>query len=677
MTNLLPENSLLDQGDLPFHELAKLGDREGRRGRPVYGCHKWFARRLGTSVRGLLVAAATETRENFWNAYYQDGLLEGVTVLDPFVGGGSILMEAGRLGADGFGCDIDPVAAAVSQFQSTDLWTLPNLEPALQSLQESVGRQLAPFYQTIEPNGCRGILLHAFWVHVASCGGCRSDFDAHPDFRLAWDKTSKRQHVVCRRCGKIEEHPLADEVTCSDCGAVTATATGNTRNGNPTCPFCDAEESMTDMCRRLGVPPRFRIFAVETLPVTEEIRLANRQRVIRTATQEDLARYQSASEEFRRRCLENPRFVADAPIPAERSDHRPLSYGYTWYGELYNDRQKLHLGLLAQAIQRLDGPVRKALQIAFSNHLKTNCMMTNYAGGWRRLAPLFSIRAFRHVARPVELNPWLTHNGRGTFPNAVRSVTKAAAWLRKQREHNLEGEFREVRTPRPGNMQVQLGDAKRLKHVADNSVDMVVTDPPYVDYISYSELAHFFTPWMRRFGLVPPSAVQGFPKKQLAPKSRSQESLEQFGKQIRQVFSEIRRVVKEDGRVVLSYQFSGEDGWLFLGRALAEAGVIPSMVFPVLGDSDAGLHKSADTPRWDAILVCRPGTPIRKLEFLDGDKAEAEMRLERWLERNSEVELNAADRTNFFYALKLQAACERASLLMGDCVSSRLFRVFA
>lgn len=659
MTYTLPSNSLLDRGDLPFHELAKIGNREGRRGRPVYGAHKWFARRLGSSIRALLVAAATESREQFWTSYYGNGLLEGVTVLDPFVGGGSILMEASRLGADGFGCDIDPVAAAVSQFQSTVLWNLPDLTPTMQRLQETVGRQLEPYYRTIEPEGTPGILLHAFWVHVASCGSCGSSFDAHTDFRLAWDKATNVQCVVCQGCGKVENHPLVNEVTCSECSTVTNVAAGSTKDGNPVCPICGAEESMSDMGRRMGVPPQFRIFAVETLPVAVEKRLTNRERVIRTVTPEDIASYNAASEELRRRCVNNHRFVADAPIPIERSDGRPICYGYRWYGELYNDRQKLHLGLLAEAIQKLDEPLRKPFQIAFSNHLKTNCMMTAYAGGWRRLTPIFSIRAFRHVSRPVELNPWLTLNGRGTFPNALRSVAKAARWLNEQQEHTVDGGFQKVQTPIPGNISVRLGDARNLEYIPDGSVDMVVTDPPYVDYISYSELAHFFTPWMRRFGLVPPAAVKGFPKKQLAAKSRTQESLELFKKQIRQVFTEIRRVVKEDGRVVLSYQFSGEDGWLFLGSALASAGVIPSVVFPILGDSNAGLHKSADKPLWDAILVCRPGAQIRNLEFLDADKAEAEAELQSWQELNNGVQLNTADRMNYFYALVLQAACRR------------------
>jgi hypothetical protein len=45
----------------------------------------------------------------------------------------------------------------------------------------------------------------------------------------------------------------------------------------------------------------------------------------------------------------------------------------------------LHLSLLAEAIDQMKA--REAMALAFSDHLTTNCMMTNYAFGWRRLAP--------------------------------------------------------------------------------------------------------------------------------------------------------------------------------------------------------------------------------------------------------------------------------------------------
>ena len=82
-------------------------------------------------------------------------------------------------------------------------------------------------------------------------------------------------------------------------------------------------------------------------------------------------------------------------------DHANSSrYVYRTYSQLFNSRQLLHLLLLSEAITQQPAAAREALMIAFGDSLTTNCMMTNYAFGWRRLAPLFSIRAFRHVPRP-------------------------------------------------------------------------------------------------------------------------------------------------------------------------------------------------------------------------------------------------------------------------------------
>ena len=55
--------------------------------------------------------------------------------------------------------------------------------------------------------------------------------------------------------------------------------------------------------------------------------------------------------------------------------------------------------LLAEAIVALPDETREPMALAFSDHLATNCMLTCYAFGWRRLVPLFSVRGFRHVPR--------------------------------------------------------------------------------------------------------------------------------------------------------------------------------------------------------------------------------------------------------------------------------------
>jgi putative DNA methylase len=111
----LPERSLLDAGQVPVEDLAAFAERESRRPRPIYLAHKWFARRFGTAFRALLVGATTSVDTDFWAAYYGEADLTGIRVLDPFVGGGTSVVEALRLGASVTGVDVDPVACGSDQ----------------------------------------------------------------------------------------------------------------------------------------------------------------------------------------------------------------------------------------------------------------------------------------------------------------------------------------------------------------------------------------------------------------------------------------------------------------------------------------------------------------------------------------------------------------------------------
>src|SRR5580658_3555436 len=77
--------------------------------RPIIAVHKWFARRPGTLFRGLLLSefGKKPIEENF----YCSNSFEGVTIADPFMGGGTPLLEANRIGCNVIGTDINPMAA--------------------------------------------------------------------------------------------------------------------------------------------------------------------------------------------------------------------------------------------------------------------------------------------------------------------------------------------------------------------------------------------------------------------------------------------------------------------------------------------------------------------------------------------------------------------------------------
>ncbi|MFN5568997.1 MAG: hypothetical protein ACK495_12550, partial [Bradyrhizobium sp.] len=604
-----PDRSLLDDGDLPVVGLARLASRETVRPRDAYGAHKWFARRLAVTARSLLVAAGTPSDGSFWKSYYDAPSYEGRTVLDPFLGGGVMVLEASRLGADVHGVDVEPVAAAISSFQGR-LRSLPPLEPVLARLCETVGSRLAPYYRARDEEGCEETLLHAFWVQVVKCAECRHEYHAHPQFRLASDGIIDKQWVVCRGCGDINQAKKDAKTVGCRCGVRTTVSDGNMDGGAGVCPQCSHHQKLIEEAVRTGAPPSFRLFAVETIPSGPERRFTGAGRKIRAASSFDRKMFADAAAAAVAIEAETPGAIPPSPIPREgRKDQRLLKYGYENYADLFCARQRLHLALLAMEIEKLEGPVREAFSIAFSDHLVTNNMLCSYAADWRRLSPLFSIRAFRHIARPVEINPWLRKNGRGTFPNAVRAVQRAAVALKQPHEPTRAGAVRAVEDRPQGGWDLRCGDVKKLAHLGDGSVDLVLTDPPYFDYISYSELGHFFVPWLVRFGLVAPEALNGFPAEQMAAGSRAPAAVERFTEGMAEAFKEIRRGCRPQARVVFTNQNLDGQGGTALAKAMAEGGVRPITAFPLLGDAGSRLHKRERSISWDAVVVCRVDQP--------------------------------------------------------------------
>jgi hypothetical protein len=104
----LPQRTLLETGDLPLSDLAHLARKEGQRTRDIYRVHRWFARRLSTQFRSILAALTLEPEQAqlFWERYHSHIPLDDLIVLDPFVGGGTSVVEASRCGARVLGFDI-------------------------------------------------------------------------------------------------------------------------------------------------------------------------------------------------------------------------------------------------------------------------------------------------------------------------------------------------------------------------------------------------------------------------------------------------------------------------------------------------------------------------------------------------------------------------------------------
>lgn len=641
-----PKRTLLEDGNIPTEDIALLALREGQSSTPLYRVHRWFARRVGSQFRSILTALTLppEKADEFWDTYLGKTSVNGAVVLDPFIGGGTSLVESMRCNARVIGFDIDPVATFITRFELSAS-RMEDQYPEIDRVCAEVSKQIMPLHRTSVDGEDRDV-LHHFWVQVKQCSHCESDVELHPHYQLAHSKEKGLQWVFCKDCHSVHELPIERKMLYCSCGKRTAISTGTHRNGIMTCPFCKTSEKFAADSPENAEAPRWKLFAQEYL-VGEGKNCTRHFKQITDAdrTLDELAEQRISD-------IGNELLSPSREIPREgRSDGRPLIHGIQRYSDFFNNRQRLHLHLLGKAINQIDcDEARRCMELAFSEHLTTNCMYTGYAFGYRRTSPMFSIHSYRHITRPVELNPWLDGVGRGTFINTVRKISKAIAFAKAPEELHPEGSrlaYNEDFVRRQaclGSVQDVLADnataaietqsSEELYLLPDGSVDLVLTDPPYFDNLSYSELSDFYLAWHQALGIAPPpynDNVTSAPILQnLAITRRSAEAITGYQERLQQIFLECCRVLKPNGVCVFTYHHKLPSAWDALGTALIHSGLSVTKVLPMRGEGQGGLHTYDGTIKWDAVLVCRKkrtknksGTPVIKQSSFDEAVLEA------------------------------------------------------
>src|SRR3990167_1648198 len=88
--------------NFPIVEISQIAEQESWRkeiNRPIYHIHKWWATRLGSVFRAITLAALSRPGIDTWKSFYERHHFTGKVVLDPFMGSGTTLGEAVKLGA--------------------------------------------------------------------------------------------------------------------------------------------------------------------------------------------------------------------------------------------------------------------------------------------------------------------------------------------------------------------------------------------------------------------------------------------------------------------------------------------------------------------------------------------------------------------------------------------------
>jgi hypothetical protein len=163
----------------------------------------------------------------------------------------------------------------------------------------------------------------------------------------------------------------------------------------------------------------------------------------------------------------------------------------------------------------------------------------------------------------------------------------------------------------PGSAYVATGDGGQTD-IPDGAVSLVVTDPPYMDNVHYSELADFFHAWLRSIGPYPayPTGLTTRDEREV-----QNTDADAFRTMAADVWRECARVLSDDGLLVFSFHQSHASGWEAVMRSLADANFMVSAVRPVVAEVTTSLTKVAALApnRIDVIIVCRK-TGVRQAQ---------------------------------------------------------------
>src|SRR5690606_1888173 len=171
----------------------------------------------------------------------------------------------------------------------------------------------------------------------------------------------------------------------------------------------------------------------------------------------------------------------------------------------------------------------------------------------------------------------------------------------------------------PPPVVVTCASADSPDHVADESVDVVVMNPPYYDNVMYAELSDFFYVWLKRTaGRVYPElfrrALTDKEREAVAnpAKFRDREgaralAARDYQERMAAIFADCRRVLKPDGVMTLMFTHKATGAWDALTKGLMEAGFAITASWPVNTEAEGSLHiREKSAANSTIFLVCRP-----------------------------------------------------------------------
>jgi DNA modification methylase len=588
--------------DVEFaNEMARLESYNKHLYRPNTYLHKWWARRCGSTFRLILKHFVQEETKRF---YYAPGGLEGKIVLDPMMGGGTTVHEAIRLGANVIGADIDPIPFLQARASLADV-PLQRLEYAFDLLYESLQQRIGRFFVTRCPLCDRATNLK--YVLYGAKRRCKCGTALSIDSMVLRYNADGSTVRICPEC----HHIVMGDSPCECSSSIERPRL--VEKDHKQCSICG-----DDYEYELELPFYARYIPLAVVGECEEHGL-----FFKEPKAQDLSLIGQADELRDSLGFRPSEFLVETGPKSIDLIHR----GVTNYLDLFSSRQLLYLHHAIEVLSSFDPMIRLNLALLVSTSLEFNSMLCGYKGGGKRrpgaIRHTFSHHAYSFPHTALENNVLFPGKASGTLRSLFHyRIRRAREWALAPRERQIEaGKTKKVTIRGEVDVGTEVDSPEELKegshrfllmrgssaslNLHDDSVDFVVTDPPYFDSVQYSDLATFFHVWLRQ--LLPVDVDWCYDRSQSAVNPQDSESV-QYRRVLSEIFRECHRVLDKNlGRLVFTFHHWNPTAWSALTAALQTANFVLVNRYIVHSENPISVHISnLNALKHDAVLILAP-----------------------------------------------------------------------
>jgi len=583
-------------------------------------------------------------------------------VVDPFAGGGSIPLEALRLGCETFASDLNPVACLILKVMLEDIPRHgPKLAEELRRVGAEIKRQaekeLADLYPK-DPDGATPIAY--LWARTVPCESpnCGAEI---PLARSLWlCKKAKRRRALRHHVVRPAGEPPRVEFEVFEPKSEKDVPPGTVTRAKATCVACGAvlppERVRAQLAtQRGGADSVFDTQGRRTggarMLVVVTLRPGEQGRHYRLPVPRDYEGVRKAQEQITAILAEWQRGgkqalcpLPDEPLPPIGTlGFRVQRYGMLQWSDIFTARQKATQLVLRDCIASLTDEATATTEVA-GLALSRRADIANSLCPWSTSATqvvhLFGRQAISMAWDFAESCPLGGQAGdySVTLGTIVRVVEALALGV--------------------GGATGQVQPVDAVEHpLPDQTVPVWFTDPPYYDAIPYSDLSDFFLVWLKR--ALPGNLLLRDPfdsENPLSPKE--QEAVQDetkavdgqpkdqafFEAKMAKAFAEGRRILREDGIGSVVFAHKTTEGWEALLSGMIRGGWTITGSWPIATERPGRLRSQESAALATSVhLICRPRAGNAGVGDWANVLRELPNRVGDWMERLQSEGVRGAD----------------------------------